>query len=41
MAGAAFGASTVWVPIFGGGLIWLAQLVIFALVGFLAWPWSG
>lgn len=32
----AFGCSTVWVPIFGSGLIWLAQLVIFALVAFLA-----
>jgi hypothetical protein len=32
----AFGASTIWVPIFGVGLIWLAQLVIFALVAFLA-----
>ena len=32
---AAFAASTVWVPIFGAGLIWLAQLVIFALVGCL------
>ncbi|GAA3632335.1 hypothetical protein GCM10022236_38590 [Microlunatus ginsengisoli] len=33
---AAFGCSTVWVPIFGSGLIWLSQLVIFALVGCLA-----
>ena len=32
----AFAASTVWVPIFGAGLIWLAQLVIFVLVGCLA-----
>ena len=32
----AFASSTVWVPIFGSGLIWLAQLVIFALVAFLA-----
>jgi hypothetical protein len=32
----AFACSTVWVPIFGSGLIWLAQLVIFALAAFLA-----
>jgi len=31
----AFACSTVWVPIFGSGLIWLAQVVIFALVAFL------
>ncbi len=33
---AAFGCSTVWVPIFGARLLWLAQLVIFALVGLLS-----
>jgi hypothetical protein len=33
---AAFVMSTIWVPIFGVGLIWLAQLVIFVLVGCLA-----
>lgn len=32
---AAFGLSTVWVPIFGAGLLWLAQLVILGLVGAL------
>ncbi len=32
----AFASSTIWVPIFGARLIWLSQLVIFALVAFLA-----
>ena len=33
---AAFGCSTVWVPIFGSRTIWLSQLVILALVACLA-----
>ena len=33
---AAFACSTIWVPIFGAGLIWLAQVVIFVLVACLA-----
>lgn len=32
----AFSASAIWVPIFGSRLLWLAQLVILALVGCLA-----
>ncbi len=32
----AFGLATVWVPIFGSGLLWLAQLVILGLAGALA-----
>ncbi|HET9647962.1 MAG TPA: hypothetical protein VFP34_06995 [Microlunatus sp.] len=32
---AAFLCSTVWVPVFGAGLIWLAQLIIFGLVAAL------
>jgi hypothetical protein len=31
----AFASSTIWVPIFGSGLIWLAQVVIFVLVAAL------
>jgi benzodiazapine receptor len=33
---AAFTASTVWVPVFGTRTVWLSQLVILALVAFLA-----
>lgn len=33
---AAFTASTVWVPIFSTGVIWLSQVVILGLVAFLA-----
>ena len=33
---AAFAASTVWVPIFGTGVLWLAQVDILLLVLFLA-----
>ena len=32
----AFSASAIWVPIFGSRLLWLAQVVILALVGCLA-----
>jgi hypothetical protein len=32
----AFSASAIWIPIFGSRLLWLAQVVILALVGCLA-----